>query len=232
MGKCCNMQNLVSVNLKKTTLLMIVLLSAQLLFAHSINYALENAPVKDVVWFYTKLGFTHIIPYGLDHILFVVGLCLLSTNIKTMLWQATAFTVAHSITLALSMKNIFVAPTPIVEPIIALSIVFVAVENILISKLKPWRIILVFMFGLVHGMGFASALNEIGLPNGKFFTSILSFNLGVELGQMTVIIAVFSLLIIPFKNKTWYRTRIVYGLSSCIALIAAYWVVERVFMTA
>lgn len=226
------MQNLVSVNLKKTTLLLIVLLSAQLLFAHSINYALENAPVKDVVWFYTKLGFTHIIPYGLDHILFVVGLCLLSTNIKTMLWQATAFTVAHSITLALSMKNIFVAPTPIVEPIIALSIVFVAVENILISKLKPWRIILVFMFGLVHGMGFASALNEIGLPNGKFFTSILSFNLGVELGQMTVIIAVFSLLIIPFKNKTWYRTRIVYGLSSCIALIAAYWVVERVFMTA
>lgn len=226
------MQNLVSVNLKKTTLLLIVLLSAHLLFAHSINYALENAPVKDVVWFYTKLGFTHIIPYGLDHILFVVGLCLLSTNIKTMLWQATAFTVAHSITLALSMKNIFVAPTPIVEPIIALSIVFVAIENILISKLKPWRIILVFMFGLVHGMGFASALNEIGLPNGKFFTSILSFNLGVELGQMTVIIAVFSLLIIPFKNKTWYRTRIVYGLSSCIALIAAYWVVERVFMTA
>ena len=213
-------------------LLMIALLSAPLLFAHTINYALENAPATDVVWFYTKLGFTHIIPNGFDHILFVVGLCLLSTNIKTMLWQATAFTVAHSITLALSMKNVFVAPTPVVEPIIALSIVFVAVENILISKLKPWRIMLVFLFGLIHGMGFASALNEIGLPNGKFFTSILSFNLGVELGQMTVIIAVFSLLIIPFKNKTWYRTRIVYGLSSCIALIAAYWVVERVFMTA
>ena len=221
-----------SVNFKKAMLLMIALLSAPLLFGHSINYALENAPVKDVVWFYTKLGFVHIIPNGFDHILFVVGLCLLSTNIKTMLWQATAFTVAHSITLALSMKNVFVAPTPIVEPIIALSIVFVAVENILISKLKPWRIMLVFLFGLIHGMGFASALNEIGLPNGKFFTSILSFNLGVELGQMTVIIAVFSLLIIPFKNKTWYRTRIVYGLSSCIALIAAYWVVERVFMTA
>ena len=213
-------------------LLMIALLSAPLLFAHTINYALENAPATDVVWFYTKLGFTHIIPNGFDHILFVVGLCLLSTNIKTMLWQATAFTVAHSITLALSMKNVFVAPTPVVEPIIALSSVFVAVENILISKLKPWRIMLVFLFGLIHGMGFASALNEIGLPNGKFFTSILSFNLGVELGQMTVIIAVFSLLIIPFKNKTWYRTRIVYGLSSCIALIAAYWVVERVFMTA
>lgn len=226
------MQNLVTVNIKKNILLLIILLSTSQLFAHSINYALENAPVSDVVWFYTKLGFTHIIPNGFDHILFVVGLCLLSTNIKTMLWQATAFTVAHSITLALSMKNIFVAPTPIVEPIIALSIVFVAVENMLISQLKPWRIVLVFLFGLIHGMGFASALNEIGLPNGKFFTSILSFNLGVELGQMTVILLVFSFLIIPFKNKSWYRKRIVYGLSSCIALVAAYWVVERVFMTA
>ena len=86
-----------------------------------------------------------------------------------MLWQATAFTVAHSITLALSMKNIFVVPSPIVEPIIALSIVFVAVENILISKLKAWRILLIFLFGLIHGMGFASSLNEIGLPQWKVF---------------------------------------------------------------
>jgi len=212
-------------------LLLAMLFAVQLLFAHSINYALENAPAKDVVWFYTKLGFTHIIPQGFDHILFVTGLCLLSTKIKPMLWQVTAFTVAHSITLALSMKNIVVVPGPIVEPIIALSIVFVAVENILISQLKAWRILLVFLFGLIHGMGFASALNEIGLPNGKFFTSILSFNLGVELGQMAVIAAVFVLFIIPFKNKPWYRKRIVYGLSASIALVAAYWVVERVFMT-
>jgi hydrogenase/urease accessory protein HupE len=216
---------------KKLFLVLGMLFSVHLLFAHSINYDLENAPNKDVVWFYTKLGFNHIIPQGFDHILFVTSLCLLSTKIKTMLWQATAFTVAHSITLALSMKNIFVVPSPIVEPIIALSIIFVAVENILISQLKPWRVLLVFLFGLVHGMGFASSLNEIGLPNGKFFTSILSFNLGVELGQMAVIAAVFSLLIIPFKNKPWYRQKIVYGLSICIALIAAYWLVERVFIT-
>jgi hypothetical protein len=216
---------------KKIMVLLPVMFAGQQLFAHSINYALENAPANEVVWFYTKLGFTHIVPEGFDHILFVAGLCLLSTKIKTMLWQATAFTVAHSITLALSMKNIFVVPSPVVEPIIALSIVFVAVENILISQLKPWRILLVFLFGLIHGMGFASALNEIGLPNGKFFTSILSFNLGVELGQMVVIATLFSLLIIPFKTKPWYRKRLVYGLSSCIALVAAYWVVERVFMT-
>ena len=225
------MKKITSIQLK-ILLLMTALFSSPFLFAHSINYALQNAPDVDVVWFYTKLGFTHILPYGADHILFVVGLCLLSTNIKTMLWQATAFTVAHSITLALSMKNIFVAPAPVVEPIIALSIAFVAVENMLITKLKPWRILVVFLFGLVHGMGFASALNEIGLPAGKFFTSVLSFNLGVELGQMTVILTVFSLLIIPLKNKTWYRQTVVYGLSSVIALVAGYWVVERVFMTA
>lgn len=215
---------------RKWVILLAVLFFSPLLFAHSINYALQNAPAKDVVWFYTKLGFTHIIPKGADHILFVVGLCLLSTNIKTMLWQATAFTVAHSITLALSMKNIFVAPAPVVEPIIALSIAFVAVENILVTKLKPWRIAVVFLFGLIHGMGFASALNEIGLPADKFVTSILSFNLGVELGQMTVIVAMFSLVILPLKDKVWYRGRVVYGLSSMIALVAGYWVVERVFM--
>ncbi|HSC40081.1 MAG TPA: HupE/UreJ family protein, partial [Chitinophagaceae bacterium] len=155
-----------------------VLLSATA-SAHTINYALEKAPTQNVVWFYLQLGFSHILPQGTDHILFVVGLCLLSTRIKTILWQATAFTVAHSITLALSMKNIIVAPGAVVEPIIALSILFVAVENILLDELKPWRVLVVFLFGLIHGMGFASSLNEIGLPRNKFFTSILSFNIGV-----------------------------------------------------
>ena len=89
----------------------------------------------------------------------------------------------------------------VVDLIIALSILFVAVENLLLNELKPWRILLVFMFGLIHGMGFASALNEIGSPRGKFYTSILSFNLGVEFGQIAVIPAVFSLIIIPFRNK-------------------------------
>ena len=201
------------------------------LFAHSINYSLENAPSKDVVWFYLKMGFQHIIPSGADHILFVMGLCLLSTNVKTILWQATAFTIAHSVTLALSMKNIVMAPSAVVEPVIALSILFVAIENLLLSELKSWRIVLVFIFGLIHGMGFASSLNEIGLPPGKFFTSILSFNAGVELGQVTIILAMFGLLIIPLRNKSWYRQRVVYTLSSLIALVALYWTVERIFFT-
>ncbi len=197
--------------------------------AHTINYALEKAPVQNVVWFYMKMGFSHIIPGGADHVLFVTGLCLLSTRIKTILWQATAFTVAHSVTLALSMKNIIVLPGAVIEPIIALSILFVAVENIMLTELKAWRVLIVFMFGLIHGMGFASALNEIGLPRNQFFTSILSFNAGVELGQIAVILAVFVLLIFPFGKKTWYRPRVVYPLSALIALIAAWWTIERLF---
>ncbi len=195
-----------------------------------INYALKDVPVHEVVWFYVKMGITHIIPNGLDHILFVVSLCLLSKKIKTILWQASAFTVAHSITLALSMKSIIVAPGAIVEPIIALSIVFVAVENILITELKAWRIAIVFLFGLIHGMGFASALNEVGIPPNQFTTTIISFNIGVELGQIIVILLVFSLLIIPFGKLSNYRRIIVYPISLIIALIAAWWTVQRIII--
>jgi hypothetical protein len=205
------------------------LLLATKIHAHTINYALDKAPVSNVFWYYLKLGYMHILPNGFDHILFVTGLCLLSTKISTILWQATAFTVAHSITLALSMKNIIVAPSAVVEPIIALSILFIALENIMIDNLSPWRILIVFMFGLIHGMGFASALNEIGLPSDKFFLSIFSFNVGVELGQITIILATFALVIIPFKNIKNYKTRVVYPLSIIIASIALYWTIQRVF---
>jgi hypothetical protein len=207
-----------------------ILLIATPLSAHTINYALEKAPTRHVVWYYLQLGITHIIPEGFDHILFVVSLCLLSTKIKTILWQATAFTVAHSITLALSMKSIIVAPGAIVEPIISLSIMFVAIENILLTELKPWRVLVVFMFGLIHGMGFASSLNEIGLPRNKFFTSILSFNAGVEIGQIIVIASVFAIIIIPLGKRKGYRKYVVYPLSILIALIAGYWTIQRIFL--
>ena len=198
-------------------------------FGHTINYTLEKAPVNDVVWFYFKLGITHIVPLGYDHILFVISLCLLNTKIRTILWQATAFTVAHTITLALSMKGIVKLPADIVEPLIALSIMFVAVENILLSELKVWRVAIVFMFGLVHGMGFASALNEIGLPRNKFFTSIFSFNVGVEVGQIIIISLVFLILIFPLGKKIWYKKRVVYPISAIIALVAGYWTFKRIF---
>lgn len=208
--------------------IVLLLLISPAVFAHTINYALEKAPTGNVIWYYLKLGYSHILPQGFDHILFVISLCLLSNKIKVIFWQATAFTVAHSITLALSMKSIIIAPSAVVEPIIALSIVFVALENMLLTELKPWRIMLVFMFGLVHGLGFASALNEIGLPRNKFATSILSFNLGVELGQITIILLVFGLIVSRFGKKPWYRKRIVYPLSIAIALVAAFWTIQRI----
>ena len=197
--------------------------------AHTINYSLDNAPVHEVAWYYFKLGFSHIVPEGFDHVLFIVGICLINTKLKSIIYQASAFTVAHTISLALSMKNIIVAPSPVIEPIIALSIVFVAVENLILNELKPWRIVLVFLFGLIHGMGFASSLNEIGLPPGKFFTSILMFNVGVEVCQVFLISLVFGLIIFPLKNKTWYRYRVVYPISIGIALISSYWTIERLF---
>ncbi len=210
-------------------LCVLLLLIANNSYGHTINYSLEKAPTEHVVLFYLKLGFSHIIPQGLDHILFVIGLCLLSNKVKVILWQATAFTVAHSITLALSMKSIIVAPSAVVEPIIALSILFVAIENMLLTELKPWRILLVFLFGLIHGLGFASSLNEIGLPRNQFALSIISFNVGVELGQISIILAIFALLVIPFGKKPYYKKRIVYPISIAIAAMALYWTIERVF---
>ena len=214
-------------HLPKFSLLAFACLFVTQLYAHAINYALEKVPAADVAWFYFKLGTVHIIPGGVDHILFVIALCLINTTWKSILWQATAFTVAHSITLALSMKNIISLPVGIVEPIIALSIAFVAIENILLNELKAWRMLLVFGFGLIHGLGFARALNETGLPRNQFYTSIIAFNAGVEVGQIAVIAAVFLFLIMPFRQKMWYRKIIVYPLSALIACIAIFWTIQR-----
>lgn len=214
--------------IQKSLILVIAILLMKDVSGHAINYALEKVPATDVAWFYLKLGVKHIIPDGVDHILFITGLCLINTKWRSILWQATAFTIAHSITLALSMKNIISLPGGIVEPIIALSIAFMAIENILLTELKPWRICVVFIFGLIHGLGFASALNETGLPRNQFYTSILSFNAGVEIGQIAIIGSVFLLLVLPFGQKTWYRKLIVYPLSASIAIIALYWTVERI----
>ena len=213
----------------KYPLSILLILGSKIASAHTINYQLEGQPIGSVFSYYAKLGFEHIIPSGLDHILFIVGLYLLSPKLKNVVFQATAFTVAHTITLILSMKNLIVAPPALVEPIIAISIVFVAIENILISDLKPWRIGLVFLFGLVHGMGFASALNELGLPRDAFFTSLLTFNFGVELGQISIILVCYFLFGKWFSDKNWYRQRIVYPISIAIALVAGFWTFERIF---
>ena len=180
----------------------------------------------EIVRQYLWLGYTHILPKGLDHILFVLGLFLLSPRLKTLLLQVTAFTVAHSITLGLSMYGIVSLPPRFVEPMIALSIAYVAIENLITRELKPWRIALVFMFGLLHGLGFAGVLRELGLPRDEFLTALLMFNLGVEGGQLTIIAAAL-LAVFPFMKKGWYRQRVVMPASLLIAAIGIYWTITR-----
>jgi len=170
---------------------------------------------------YLTLGFTHIVPRGLDHILFVVGLFLLTTRIKPLLAQVTAFTVAHSITLGLTMYG-FVSLSPrIVEPAIALSIAYIAIENLLTTELKPWRVAIVFAFGLLHGMGFAGVLRELGLPRREFLTALVSFNGGVEAGQLFVI----AVAAVVFAPK--WRARVVVPASLAIAATGLFWTVQR-----
>lgn len=175
---------------------------------------------------YLWLGYTHILPKGLDHILFVLGIFLLSPRWQTMLLQVTAFTVAHSLTLGLSIYGIFSLPSRVVEPLIALSIAYVAIENLLTRNLKPWRLALVFTFGLLHGLGFAGVLRELGLPREEFLTALLTFNLGVEGGQLTVIAAALAA-VSPFIGRPWYRRGIVIPASLTIAVVGLYLMVSR-----
>jgi hydrogenase/urease accessory protein HupE len=176
---------------------------------------------------YLRLGYTHILPKGLDHILFVIGIFLLSPRAKPMLLQVTAFTLAHSITLGLSMLGIVSLPARIVEPLIAVSIAYVAIENLLTRELKPWRLALVFGFGLLHGLGFAGVLKELGLPRGEFVTALLTFNLGVEGGQLTVI-AMAAVAAAPFVRFGGYRRGVVIPASVAIAAIGLYWTWARI----
>ena len=179
---------------------------------------------------YLALGFTHILPKGLDHILFVIGLFLLSTKLKPLLLQVTAFTVAHTLTLGLTIYGVFSLPPSIVEPLIALSIAYVAVENLVTTELKPWRVALVFAFGLLHGMGFAGVLADLGLPRAEFLTALLTFNVGVEIGQLSVIgLALVG--VVGVLGKDWYRQRVVVPASLAIAAIGVYWTVERLLAT-
>src|SRR4030095_1800869 len=210
-----------------TAVASIILLSAQKLSAHPVS--LENVSAVEVGWVYLKLGFTHILPLGLDHILFVCGLFLLSPKLKPLLSQITCFTAAHSITLALSMYNVISIPSYIVEPIIALSIIFIAAENIMTSRLHSWRLLIVFLFGLVHGMGFAGVLKELGLPKTQFLNALVTFNIGVELGQLTVVLICFMLVGLWFKSRDWYHKRIVIPASAMIGVVAIYWTIERIF---
>ena len=192
-----------------------------------VSLAMPRTRPGFTVWRYLWLGYTHIVPNGLDHMLFVLGIYLLSGRARTVLCQVSAFTVAHSITLGLSMYGVIALPPRVVEPMIAVSIAYVAIENILLKELRSWRIALVFSFGLLHGMGFAGVLKEVGLPRSEFLTALLSFNIGVEAGQLSVIALAFLLVGWHCAKHDWYRPLIVVPASTIIGCTAVYWTVER-----
>jgi hypothetical protein len=184
-----------------------------------------------VFWKYMLIGFQHIIPLGFDHILFITCVFFLNSNIKQVILQAFMFTLAHSITLGLAMYGVIRPPASIIEPLIALSIVFLALENIMSDQVKPWRLVMVFLFGMVHGMGFAGALSQLGMPQYAFATALISFNIGVEIGQLAIILALYFFVARLFSTRLWYRRRIVIPISVVIGLVAAYWTVERIWFT-
>ena len=179
---------------------------------------------------FIQLGFRHIVDLGaLDHILFLLALAAIYRfrDWRSTLWVVTAFTVGHSITLALSLYGVFHLPSTVVEPLIAASIAFVAIENIFTTKLNPWRPFVVFFFGLVHGLGFSAALTDLQLPRASFLPALVGFNAGVELGQLAVL-AIAFVAVGAFRGKSWYRPAFAVPASLLIAAVGLFWTVQRV----
>jgi hypothetical protein len=210
-------------------IVMLLIVCVENVSAHVVVQELDNISKSDAAIIYCLLGFKHILPLGFDHILFVLSLFLLSPKLKPIIIQSTAFTVAHSVTLCLAAYQVINPPARIIEPLIALSILYVALENIISPRLKPSRIGIVFLFGLIHGLGFAGALAEMGLPKNAYFTSLIMFNVGVEFGQLTVILLAWFLLAKWFAKKPYYRSVFVVPISIVIALIAGLLTIQRIF---
>lgn len=189
----------------------------------------EEEDIGDLLaawWDKTAFGIGHIVPKGFDHILFVVGLFLLGSRPKELLGQVTCFTLAHSVTLGLAGVGLLVVSPLIVDPLVAFSIVYVGIENTFRDKLHKSRLIVVFLFGLLHGLSFATSLAGLDLTSGEFFPTLIAFNIGVEIGQIIVLIATFIAFgwLADWKH---YRRRILIPASLVIAAIALIWTVER-----
>ncbi len=184
---------------------------------------LPQPEIGSVLWKYFVLGIEHILT-GYDHLLFLLSLVLIASRFKDALKIVTAFTIAHSITLFLVATDRIQVSSHWVEALIALTICYVAVENMFVQKAK-WRWLLTALFGLIHGMGFAGALAETGLPKSNLIGSLLAFNLGVEAGQLMVLC-----LLLPFllwlRRFPWYRKMMI-STSCLIFVLAFYWLIQR-----
>ena len=186
-------------------------------------------PWQEITGQYIVSGIAHIIPKGLDHIIFIMGLFFFSPKWRPLLVQVTVFTLAHSFTLVLATLGFVSIPASIVEPLIALSIVWIGIENVIRPKIGVSRLAVIFTFGLLHGLGFAFVLGEVGLAGSAFVISLIAFNIGVELGQLLVLA---PLLVVGafIGSHAKYHQRVEVPISTMIALIGLYWFIERVFL--
>jgi len=193
----------------------------------------EERSIASTAALYVSIGVRHILPGGLDHILFVLAIFLASVQFRALIIQVSAFTVAHTMTLALAASGVITPSPALVEPLIALTIGFVAVENLFFKEMTKWRPAVVFGFGLVHGMGFAGFFGELGLPRGQFWSALISFNVGVEIGQLAVITAAAILgfwlrrILHDPTGARQYRQFVVLPSSALIGLVGFWWAVVR-----
>ena len=175
------------------------------------------------------LGVQHIIPKGLDHILFIFGLFLFSSSLKKLITQITIFTIAHSITLIFVSLSLMKINPQIVEPIIALSIVYVGIENIFKNYVKEYlRYVVILFFGLLHGLGFALVLSDIGYRSTDLFINLISFNIGIEVAQISIVLVLYLLVALNFAKNKNYRMFFQVPSSILISSIGLYWFFERI----
>jgi len=180
---------------------------------------------------FVPAGVHHIL-IGPDHLLFLVGLLLLGGSIRRLTMVVTSFTIAHSITLSLAALNILTPPARIIEPAIALSIVYVGADNLRAQGGRDVRAWIAFAFGFIHGFGFANVLREMNLPTRALGWSLFSFNLGVEIGQLLVVVAVASAFAALRSRSEWARRQLAYAGSIVVIVAGAVWFIQRVFFPA
>jgi len=188
----------------------------------------DRQGVLAVIRKFVPAGIHHIL-IGPDHLLFLVGLLLLGGSIRRLLLVVSAFTAAHSITLSLAALNLVTPPARLIEPAIALSIVYVGVDNLLVGRGRDVRAWIAFAFGFIHGFGFANVVREMNLPSRALGWSLFSFNLGVEIGQLLVVVAVASALIALRSRNEAAGRRLAFAGSLAVILVGAFWFVQRVF---
>ena len=190
----------------------------------------SDVALTSVITKYIHSGIIHIVPAGLDHILFVIGLLAYGLSGRGLIFQISLFTVAHTITLASASLGLISVPGSIVEPLIALSIAWIGIENIIkkSGRVAVSRSAVVFAFGLLHGLGFASVLADFGLPQSTFIVALVSFNLGVEIGQLIIVIPIFFLLRTLKLREPQFRRGFQIPVSAVISAIGIFWFFERV----